>query len=47
MKAYFIIYGRRELCLILARHAFGTFDVQRADGKCFRVSGLGANDASA
>ena len=34
------IYGREEICIVLAVHAAGTIDVQRADGRCFRVSGL-------
>lgn len=40
MQAYFVIYGHRELCLVLRDHGNGTYDVQRADGRCFRVSGL-------
>lgn len=27
-------------CVVLAVHAAGTIDVQRADGRCFRISGL-------
>jgi hypothetical protein len=34
------IYGHPVRVLVLAIHAAGTIDVQRADGKCFRVSGL-------
>jgi hypothetical protein len=34
------IYGASQRVLVLKIHAFGTVDVQRADGKCFRVSGL-------
>lgn len=34
------IYGHSVRVLVLAIHAAGTIDVQRADGKCFRVSGL-------
>jgi hypothetical protein len=34
------IYGRRIRVRVLKIHAFGTVDVQRADGACFRVSGL-------
>lgn len=33
------IYGHSVRVLILAIHR-GTIDVQRADGQCFRVSGL-------
>lgn len=39
--AYFHIYGHRELCLILARLPFGTYEVQRlCDNRCFRISGM-------
>jgi hypothetical protein len=34
------IYGAAVRVRVLKIHAFGTVDVQRADGKCFRVSGL-------
>lgn len=34
------IYGSPERVLVLAIHPMGTIDVQRADGQCFRVSGL-------
>lgn len=34
------IYGRPEKVKVLAVHSFHTIDVQRADGRCFRVSGL-------
>jgi hypothetical protein len=34
------IYGAPQRVLVLKIHAFGTVDVQRADGQCFRVSGL-------
>lgn len=33
-------YGKTLRVLVLKVHAFGTVDVQRADGACFRVSGL-------
>jgi hypothetical protein len=36
------IYGRAVRVKVLAIHAAGTIDVQRADGQCFRVSGLAA-----
>jgi hypothetical protein len=36
------IYGRAVRVLILAVHPAGTIDVQCADGRCFRVSGLKA-----
>jgi hypothetical protein len=36
------LYGNIERVLVLAVHRAGTIDVQRSDGKCFRVSGLGA-----
>ena len=36
------LYGRLERVRILAAHRAGTIDVQRADGKCFRVSGVTA-----
>ena len=35
------INGHDVCVLILAINGAGTIDVQRADGKCFRVSGLG------
>jgi len=35
-----IIYGHNVKCKILAINAGGSVDVQRWDGKCFRVSGL-------
>jgi len=34
------LYGAPVRVLVLKIHAFGTVDVQRVDGKCFRVSGL-------
>jgi len=34
------LYGATQRVLVLKIHAFGTVDVQRADGKCFRISGL-------
>ena len=37
---YIDLYGRPERVLVLAIHRAGTIDVQRADGQCFRVSGL-------
>lgn len=40
MTTYFTIYGKRQLCRILVIRPFGTYDVQCANGKCFRVSGL-------
>jgi len=40
-EGMFTIYGREEHCIILARHAHGTVDVERkSDGRTFRVSGL-------
>jgi hypothetical protein len=33
------IYGRATRVKVLAIHAFGTLDVQRADGQCFRLTG--------
>jgi len=36
------IYGHAVRCKVLAIHAAGTVDVQRADGQCFRISGLAA-----
>jgi hypothetical protein len=33
------IYGHTIRVKILAVHPFGTIDVMRADGQCFRVSG--------
>jgi hypothetical protein len=35
-----IIYGRALRVKVLAIYAAGTIDVERADGQCFRVSGL-------
>ena len=37
---YISLYGRMERVLILAIRRAGTFDVLRADGACYRVSGL-------
>jgi hypothetical protein len=34
------IYGRALRVKVLAIYAAGTIDVERADGQCFRVSGL-------
>jgi hypothetical protein len=34
------IYGCATRVKVLAIHAAGTIDVERADGRCFRVSGL-------
>lgn len=34
------IYGKAQRVLVLAVYPTGTVDVQRADGQCFRVSGL-------
>lgn len=34
------IYGRNVRVKVIAIHAAGTIDVMRADGQCFRVSGL-------
>lgn len=34
------IYGRSVRVKVIAIHAGGTIDVMRADGQCFRVSGL-------
>lgn len=39
-KVHVQIYGASELVTILAIHAFGTFDIERSDGRCFRVSGF-------
>ena len=37
---YISLYGRMERVLVLAIRRAGTIDVQRADGQCYRVSGL-------
>ena len=34
------LFGHYERVRILAVHRGGTIDVQRQDGRCFRVSGL-------
>lgn len=34
------LFGHYERVRILAVHRAGTIDVQRMDGRCFRVSGL-------
>jgi hypothetical protein len=34
------IYGHAVRVLVLAVHRGGSIDVQRADGKCFRISGV-------
>ena len=34
------IYGRQERCKVLAIYAAATIDVECADGRCFRVSGI-------
>ena len=34
------VYGKSIRVLVLKIHPFGTVDVQRADGQCFRISGL-------
>lgn len=34
------VYGKPVRVLVLKIHPSGTVDVQRADGQCFRVSGL-------
>lgn len=34
------LFGHYERVRILAVHRAGTIDVQRQDGRCFRVSGL-------
>lgn len=34
------VYGAPARVLVLKIHPFGTVDVQRADGLCFRVTGL-------
>lgn len=34
------LYGHLERVRVLAIHRAGTIDVQRSDGKCFRVSGV-------
>jgi hypothetical protein len=36
------IYGRAVRVKVLAIHTAGTIDVERADGQCFRISGLAA-----
>lgn len=33
------IYGHLIRVKVLALHPFGTIDVQRADGQCFRITG--------
>ena len=33
------IFGHEVRVKVLAVHSFGTIDVQRADGKCFRITG--------
>ena len=35
-----IIFGKTQRVLVLAIHCAGAVDIQRADGQCFRVSGL-------
>ena len=35
------IYGRVQRVLVLAIHRGGAIDVECADGRCFRISGLG------
>jgi hypothetical protein len=42
MQTIVIIYGRQYTARILRIHPAGTMDVQLPDGRCFRVSGLGA-----
>ena len=34
------LYGHMQRVLVLAVHRGGTIDVEREDGKCFRVSGV-------
>jgi ribosomal 50S subunit-recycling heat shock protein len=34
------IYSKKETVKVIAIHSLGTIDVERKDGKCFRVSGL-------
>ncbi len=41
------IYGRIVTVKILAIHDHGTLDVERADGRCFRVTGLAGETCSA
>lgn len=36
-----LIYGRLETVKVLTVHSFHTVDVERSDGRCFRISGLG------
>lgn len=38
------LYGHLEKVKVLAIHRAGTIDVQRHDGKCFRVSGFRSNN---
>jgi hypothetical protein len=35
-----LIYGRAVRVFVLAIHRGGSIDVQRSDGKCFRISGV-------
>ena len=35
------LYGKTQRVRVIAVYPFGTVDVERADGECFRVSGLG------
>lgn len=35
------IYGHKMTVIVINIHSFGTIDVQRKDGRCFRISGLG------
>ena len=39
-KIRITIYGRLEYVTVLSIHRFGTIDVERRDGRCFRLSGL-------
>jgi hypothetical protein len=34
------IYGRTVKCKILAIYEAGTIDVECADGRCFRITGM-------
>jgi hypothetical protein len=40
------VYGKLVSVRVIAIHAFGTIDVQRADGSCFRITGLSLNTTS-
>ena len=44
MQIIVTIYGRDYPARILRSHPAGTVDVQLADGRCFRVSGLATRE---